>query len=89
MEDNIHALEIVCKHFKRELGDQVIISLRKRINRAHVMNYRLRRKIANLDSMLQIQKSLTKIMRVFVSSLIEQFNHLAKRLETADQDQLP
>ena len=89
MEDNIHALEIVCKHFRQELGDKIMISLRKRINKAHVTNYRLRRKIANLDSMLQIQKSLTKIMRVFVSSLIDQFNHLAKRLETPDQDQLP
>ena len=84
METNTKALETVCRHFKAEFGDKTISNLRKRVNKAHAANYRLRRKIANLDSMLQIQKSLTMLMQSFVTSLMHQFNNLAKRILSDD-----
>ena len=45
METNTQSLEVVCKYFLTECGNSEIQSLRKRINRAHVANSRLRQKI--------------------------------------------
>ena len=49
MESNTQALEIVCKHFSTEYGDQTIADLRKQKAKAHAANYRLRKKVAQLE----------------------------------------
>ena len=49
MEANTQALEVVCKHFSAEYGDQTIAELRKQKAKAHASNYRLRKKVAQLE----------------------------------------
>ena len=49
MEANTQALEIVCKHFKVEYGDQTVSDLRKQKAKAHAANYRLRKKVAQME----------------------------------------
>ena len=49
MEANTQALEVVCQHFKQEFSDQTIAELRKQKARAISSNYRLRKKVAQLE----------------------------------------
>ena len=54
MEANTQALEIVCKHFKAEYGDQTIDDLRKQKAKAHAANYRLRKKVAQMEERIVV-----------------------------------
>ena len=49
MEANTQALEVVCQHFKNEYSDQTIVALRKQKARAISSNYRLRKKVTQLE----------------------------------------
>lgn len=69
MEDNTHVLEVVCKHFRNECADKTIVNLRKRLNRAHVQNHRLRKKALQLDSLLRLERSCRAITNNVITTM--------------------
>ena len=76
MEDNTKALEVVCKHFKHEFGDDAISRLRRPINRAHVANHRLRKQLIRLQEILDIERSLKGIFRSMLITVTEVANEI-------------
>ena len=76
MEDNTRALEVVCKHFRNECADKTIVNLRKRLNRAHVQNHRLRKKALQLDSLLRLERSCRAISNTVLASIITRMDSL-------------
>ena len=64
MEPHIHALEIVCKHFKQEYGTEAMVKLRREKNCLASQNYRLRKKIDLLN--VQIDDLMARNDRMFI-----------------------
>ena len=78
------ALEVVCKHFRNECGDDLIISLRKRINRTYVANFRLRKKLKAMEEHMRIQASCRQILDQILVLLIKRTDLML----TADLDRI-
>ena len=76
MENHTRALEVVCKHFRNECGDALIASLRNRINRAHVANCRLRKKLNLLEEHLHRQTSCRQVLDQILILLINRMDLL-------------
>ena len=49
METHTHALDIVCKHFRTEFGQEALRSMRAQKSRLSSCNYRQRQKIEKLE----------------------------------------
>ena len=79
MEPNTRALEVVCKQFKAECGDETIGNLRKRLNKAHVQNHRLRRKALQLENLLKLERSCRAISNSVLTSLLTRMDSLLER----------
>ena len=76
METNTRALEAVCKHFKAECGDVTIGNLRKRLNKAHVQNHRLRKKALQLENLLKLERSCRAISNSVLTALLRRMDSL-------------
>ena len=74
MDVNTRALETVCQYFRKECGDETIANLRKRINRAHVENHRLRKKALQLSEQLAIERSCKAILRELIAVLLKRMD---------------
>ena len=74
METDTRALEVVCKHFRNECGDATIANLRKRLNKAHVENHRLRKKALQLSSHLERESSCRAILNTLISILLRRMD---------------
>ena len=72
----MHALELICKHFRNECGDETIGNLRKRLNKAHVQNHRLRKKALQLENLLKLERSCRAISNTLLTSLITRMDSL-------------
>ena len=70
METDTRALEVVCKHFKAECGDKTIGDLRRRLNKAHVQNHRLRKKSLRLENLLKLERSCRDISNSVLTALL-------------------
>ena len=76
MEPDTRVLEVVCKHFKAECGDETIGNLRKRLNKAHVQNHRLRRKALQLENLLKLERSCRAISNSVLTALLRRMDSL-------------
>ena len=52
METHTHALDIVCKHFRAEFGQEALRTVRAQKSRLSSCNYRLRQKIHKLEKQI-------------------------------------
>ena len=86
MEVNTRALEVVCQHFRTEFGDQALTNLRKRINRAHVENCRLRKRMHHLSTRLEIETSLKGILHALISILLRRLDSISEKLAELTDD---
>lgn len=76
MEQDTHALEVVCKHFRNECGNKTLTDLRRRLNNAHVSNHRLRKKAQRLEEQVKLERSARAILNQVVSALILRMDSL-------------
>ena len=76
MEPDTQALEVVCKHLRLECGDGTILNLRRRLNRAHVANHRLRKKAQQLEGNLAVERSCRGVLASIVNRLVAQMDFL-------------
>ena len=74
MDESTRALETVCKHFRNECGDATIANLRKRLNRAHVENHRLRKKALQLSEQLAVERSCKAILTEIIAVLLKRMD---------------
>ena len=65
MEPHTRALEVVCRHFKQEYGTEALLKLRKEKNCLASQNYRLRKKIENME--IRIGHLLEQNERIFIT----------------------
>ena len=77
MEEHTKPLEVVCKFFKQEFGDDTITRLRRRLNTAHVANHRLRKRIIILQQILEVERSLKEIYRSFIMNLTRRLDAMS------------
>jgi len=69
MQSDLVALGITCSHFK-DYQSAELISLRKRINSAHVQNHRLRKRLVDLEKRIEFHDILNYILRRFVNRIL-------------------
>ena len=85
METDTRPLEIVCRHFRDECGDATIANLRRRLNRTHVQNHRLRKKALQLSEQLAVERSCRAVVSELLTVLIRRMDSvLTARDRTAD-----
>jgi len=65
MEPHTNALEVVCKHFKQEYGTEALLKLRRDKNCLASQNYRLRKKMENME--IRIRHLLEQNQSIFIS----------------------
>ncbi len=74
LETHTRALEVVCKHFRDECGDATIANLRKRLNKAHVENHRLRKKALQLSEQLTVERACRAIVSELLTLLLKRMD---------------
>ena len=79
MESNTRALETVCKYFQSECGNREMQSLRKRINRAHVANSRLRQKYNHLEQQLKEHRDSKMLLNRILHLLIQRMDSMLEQ----------
>ena len=79
----MRALETACRYFKAECGDETIGNLRKRLNKAHVQNHRLRKKTLQLENLLRLERGCRVISNSVLTSLLTRMDNLLE--ERSDQ----
>ena len=79
MESNTRALETVCKYFQSECGNREIQSLRKRNNRAHVANSRLRQKCNCLEQLLKESRDSGMLLNRILHLLIQRMDSMLEQ----------
>ena len=72
----MRGLEVACRYFKAECGDETIGNLRKRLNKAHVQNHRLRKKALQLENLLRLERSCRAISNSVLTSLLTRMDNL-------------
>ena len=87
MEPDTRVLEVVCKHFKAECGDEAIGNLRRRLNKAHVQNHRLRKKTLQLENLLRLERSCRAISNSVLTSLLTRMDSLLERHSDRIEDE--
>ena len=73
--DTVGALALVCDHLKETCQNAEMLKLRRRLNRAHVENCRLRKKAQKLDEMLASER----VARIVLAEISR---HLIQRMES-------
>jgi hypothetical protein len=74
MEESIQSLEVVCKHLRNECGDDTILSLRRRLNNAHVSNHRLRKKALQLSEQIAVERSCRAILTELLANIVKRMD---------------
>ena len=74
MEESARPLEIVCKHLLQACGDDTILSLRRRLNNAHVSNHRLRKRALQLSEEIAVERSCRAILRELLTILLRRMD---------------
>ena len=87
MEPNTRALEVVCKHFKAECGNKAIGDLRRRLNKAHVQNHRLRKKALQLENLLRLERSCRAISNSVLTALLTRMDSVLAEHEDRIADE--
>ena len=72
--DAVDSLRIVCTNLKEECANDEILKLRKRLNRAHVENCRLRKKAQQLETKLTTERLTKEILKEITIHLIKRMD---------------
>ena len=81
--DSVDSLRIVCSALKQECTNDELLKLRKRLNRTHVENSRLRKKAQTLESDLMAERMAKQILQAVAIQLIRRMDSL--RLPAASE----
>ena len=83
MEPHTHALEVVCRHFKQEYGTEALLKLRREKNCLASQNYRLRKKMENME--IRIRHLLEQNQSLFIThrKLVVQMHRVRELLAVA------
>ena len=81
MEPSTRPLEIVCKHFKAEFGEQVITNLRKRLQTSYSRTSRANRKVQALSMQLRCERKLRDALTVLLAKTLGQVDDLLDSLQ--------
>ena len=81
MQSDLVALGITCSHFK-DYRSAELISLRKRINSAHVQNHRLRKKMVDLEKRIEFHDILNSLLRSFMNRILTLLENALSSIES-------
>lgn len=81
--ETVDTLRVVCTHLKESAREAEVASLRRRLNRAHVENCRLRKKAQRLDRELIAEQLAKRILQGACIGLIRQMDSLRLLAEAA------
>ena len=74
--DAVDSLRIVCATLKEECTSDEILKLRKRLNRTHVENCRLRKKAQKLELELMTERLAKEILQNVTIQIIRRMDSL-------------
>ena len=74
--DAVDSLRVVCANLRDSTRDDEMTRLRRRLNRAHVENCRLRKKAQRLERMLDVELKAKGILQDICHRLIRQMDSL-------------
>ena len=86
MDRKMDALETACRYLRNECRDEANRKLRRRLNTAHVQNYRLRKKASQLSEQLAAERSCKAILSELIVILLRRMDSALSSLRDRTED---
>ena len=74
--DAVDSLRVACANLRDSTRDDEMTRLRRRLNRAHVENCRLRKKVQRLERELKVERMVKGILQEICVRMIRQMDSL-------------
>ena len=81
METHTQALDVVCKHFRAEYGQEALRTMRAQKCRLSSCNYRQRQKIEKLERLIARLTAQSARLLTSHAHILTQNNHIRENLE--------